>query len=212
MRCGTRSPRTCSSAAPTCALSRSCSATCSSRRRSATRTSTPPSCWMSTARLIRGRKLEASWRRRARGKAGRRDGWEKTGRRGREDVEKTELTVLQEKRRNRDERSVFVFCADDPYTAGSVSGCSIGRRASRADSRDAREHRDKPHIKTRSGLSLCSLASRQPPAAAQSNGPPFVSVAPFLLLNRYLRTLRCLERWCEKRDARRISARGERGW
>ena len=42
------------SAAPTCARSRSCSATCSCRRRSATRTSTRRSCWTCTGRRTRG--------------------------------------------------------------------------------------------------------------------------------------------------------------
>ena len=54
-RCGIRSRRTCCSAAPTCARSRSCSATRASARRSATRTSTPRSCSRCTGRRIRGR-------------------------------------------------------------------------------------------------------------------------------------------------------------
>ena len=46
--CATPSPPTCSSAAPTCARSRSCSATARSRRPSATPTSTSSACWRST--------------------------------------------------------------------------------------------------------------------------------------------------------------------
>ena len=53
-RCVTRSRRTCCSAVRTCGRSRSCSVTCSSRRRSATRTSTRRSCWTCTGRPTRG--------------------------------------------------------------------------------------------------------------------------------------------------------------
>ena len=48
-RCATRSRPICWSAGPICARSRNCSGTCASARRSATRTSTPRSCWRCTS-------------------------------------------------------------------------------------------------------------------------------------------------------------------
>ena len=64
-RSGTRSRRTCSMAAPTCASSRSCSATRTSRRPRSTRTSRPVACRPPIGRPTRGR---VATRRRERGR------------------------------------------------------------------------------------------------------------------------------------------------